>query len=479
MYSSRPRLVPARLARARWRRSRGSPAAPFAPRAASPGHLGRGRPRGPLERLEDRLLGDPVATLEVGRVGVERGDGRQRVGQVVEDEDEVGLDEGRRRDADRVALGERDGRLEGRDRVVGERPDGAAGEARHALGRLDAAARDEGADGRQRVGDVDASRSAGPGRRRAPSPAGSGSGRGRRGPRAGGAARRRGTSSDRGARRPRPIRAGRRGSPSSSRRKAPIGVSRSAGRVARRRIVSALAARRCACARLIGSAVVIAVGLGESRTTFVSGTKGRAFRGATLIRRCRTLVTDGPVRRLHGRRSALPSIAGALRRSLLASAARAASRSVRRLPGPFPVVVAPARTSRRISGSTCDGYSSRSQPAVRDVRGVWAGRVRGVKRRRDRPAQRPAERPVRAVRRHRSVGGRPAARRAWAPRRVEHGHVADRRSMRVRWTIRRKSHGTPDRACRFVPAWSIPQAGPDWSGTAGSKPVHRSIGSAG
>ena len=57
--------------------------------------------------------------------------------------------------------------------------------------------------------------------------------------------------------------------------------------------MSALAARRWACARLIGSAVVIAVGLGESRTTFVSGTKGRAFRGATLIRRCRTLVTDG------------------------------------------------------------------------------------------------------------------------------------------------------------------------------------------
>ena len=68
-----------------------------------------------------------------------------------------------------------------------------------------------------------------------------------------------------------------------------MGVSRSAERVARRRIVSALAARRFACARLIGSPVVIAVGLGESRTTFVSGTKGRAFRGATLIRRCRTL----------------------------------------------------------------------------------------------------------------------------------------------------------------------------------------------
>jgi hypothetical protein len=65
------------------------------------------------------------------------------VGQVVEDEDEVGLDERRGRRADRVALGQRDGRLERRDRVVGERADRAAGEPRHALGRLDAAARDE------------------------------------------------------------------------------------------------------------------------------------------------------------------------------------------------------------------------------------------------------------------------------------------------------------------------------------------------
>ena len=47
--------------------------------------------------------------------------------------------------------GQRHGRLEDRDRVVGERADGAAGEARHALGRLDAAARDEGPDGVERV----------------------------------------------------------------------------------------------------------------------------------------------------------------------------------------------------------------------------------------------------------------------------------------------------------------------------------------
>ena len=49
-------------------------------------------------------------------------------------------------------------------------------------------------------------------------------------------------------------------------------------------------------------------------------------------------------------------------------------RSVRRLPGPFPVVVVPVRTSHRVSGSTCDGYSSRSQPVLRDV-GAEYGRA--------------------------------------------------------------------------------------------------------
>ena len=83
---------------------------------------------------------------------MQRGDRRQRVGQVVEDEDEVGLDECGGRDADRVALGERHGRLEGGDRVVRQRTDGAAGEARHPVGRLDAAARDECPDGVERVG---------------------------------------------------------------------------------------------------------------------------------------------------------------------------------------------------------------------------------------------------------------------------------------------------------------------------------------
>ena len=83
--------------------------------------------------------------------------------------------------------------------------------------------------------------------------------------------------------------------PSSSRRNAPIGVSRSADRVARRSIVSALPASRFAWVRLSGSVMVTcgASGGPESKRPLVSGTKGRAFRGATLIRRCRTFLTDG------------------------------------------------------------------------------------------------------------------------------------------------------------------------------------------
>src|SRR3954454_19931118 len=101
--------------------------------------------------------------------------------------------------------------------------------------------------------------------------------------------------------------------------------------------------------------------LENQETTVRPGTKGRAFRGATLLRRCRTAVPDGPAA-FPRCRSALPCIAGALRRSLLTSAAFAAPCSVRRLPGPFP--------RRRRSGShqppdlwiDSDGYSSRSSP---------------------------------------------------------------------------------------------------------------------
>ena len=142
MYSSRPRLVsigPASGWRRRWSGVVGT---------GELGGTGAGRP---LERLEDGRLGDPVAALEVRRVGVERGDGRQRVGQVVEDQHEVGLDERGGRDADRIALRQRDGRLEGRHRVVGDGTDRTAGEARHPVARLDAPTPHEVADGVERV----------------------------------------------------------------------------------------------------------------------------------------------------------------------------------------------------------------------------------------------------------------------------------------------------------------------------------------
>ncbi len=113
---------------------------------AGPDELGRRGPGGALEGLEDGRFRDPVAALEVRRVGVQRRDRREGVGQVVEDDDEVRLDEGGRRHAGRVRLGQRHGRLEDRDRVVGKGPHGAAGEARHALARTDASSRDEGPD---------------------------------------------------------------------------------------------------------------------------------------------------------------------------------------------------------------------------------------------------------------------------------------------------------------------------------------------
>ena len=138
----------------------------------------------------------------------------------------------------------------------------------------------------------------------------------------------RGTSTARAAPRPRPIRAGRR---ASRRRRGEgtrrSGVSRSAARVARSNSVSALPASRFAWVRLSGSVIVTCGASGGSSPRLrespenqndlsSSGTKGRAFRGATLIRQCRTFLTDGWS---FDDRSALPAIAGALRRSLLGS----------------------------------------------------------------------------------------------------------------------------------------------------------------
>ena len=144
MYASRPRLVSAGCA--------ARPAGSAPARRGRAGDLGRRRAPGTVERGEDRLLGDPVAALEVGRLGVQRRDRGERVGEVVEHQDEVGLDEGRHRDVDGVELRERDGRLERGDRVVGERPDGAAGEPRHPVDRQHPAARHERADRGEGIG---------------------------------------------------------------------------------------------------------------------------------------------------------------------------------------------------------------------------------------------------------------------------------------------------------------------------------------
>ena len=355
MYSSRPRLVSTA--------STGRESAVCVARARRrTGHLGLARTRRPLERLEDRGLGDAVSGLEVRRLGVERGDRRQRMRQVVEHEHEVGLDERRGRDADGVALGEWHGRLEGGHSVVRERPDGTAGEPRHPLGRLDATTRDEGSDGGQRVGTVErldgqARRVDGFGHRSgldasdavahleqppgtdakeriAPQPL----------PALDGFEKvRRATviEPEEGADRRLEVRRTRR---------AQEDRVRVGGDSLRLR-----QADRVRCGHRDGASRI-------KKRPFRPGTKGRAFRGATLIRRCRTSRDRRAGRGFRGDRSALPCIAGALRRSLLTSAAHAAPCSVRRLPGPFP--------RRRRSGShqppdlwiDSDGYSSRSSP---------------------------------------------------------------------------------------------------------------------
>ena len=117
---------------------------------------------------------------------------------------------------------------------------------------------------------------------------------GRRGPRAGGADRRRGTSSARGARRPRRTRGGRRAAVVEPEERADrrLEVGRARGAQEDRVGVGGEALRLRQADR-IGGVCHRSGAARESKTTFVSGTKGRAFRGATLIRRCRTLVTDG------------------------------------------------------------------------------------------------------------------------------------------------------------------------------------------
>ena len=97
------------------------------------------------------------------------------------------------------------------------------------------------------------------------------------------------------------------------------------------------------------------------------------------FRRCRTLLTGGPSR-LRDDRSALPCIAGALRRSLLTSAARAASWFGPEAPGAIP-----SSSSLRLApaAGSLDRHATGTRPvhspSLRDVRGVWARAPRGVK----------------------------------------------------------------------------------------------------
>ena len=235
--------------------------------------------------------------------------------------------------------------LERGHRVVGERSDGTAGEPRHPLGRLDAAARDERADGGQRVVRRDRlDRQVGRVGRLRDRPGldpGLAVADLEQPPRP--------DAEERVA--PEPLAAldrfeeiGRTAvveAQEGADRGLEVGRARGAQQDRVRVGGEALGLRQ---ADRIGCRHRVVASENQERP-FVSGTKGRAFRGATLIRRCRTCLTDGPagLRLRDRRRSALPCIAGALRRSLLTSAARAASCSVRRLPGPFP--------RRRRSGS--------------------------------------------------------------------------------------------------------------------------------
>src|SRR5688500_12717104 len=163
-----------------------------------------------------------------------------------------------------------------------------------------------------------------------------------------------------------------------------MGVSRSAGRVARSRIVSAFAERRFASVRLSGSFVVMSVA--STRPVRAGNQIRPVVQGRKVVPSAvppsfgdAALVTDGPstdVPSPTDRRCpvSLALCAGAYlwRSSPL--------RSVRRLPGPFTAVAAPVSTSHRVSLPTRDGYSSRSQPVIRDVAGSMSlARVR-VKR---------------------------------------------------------------------------------------------------
>jgi hypothetical protein len=122
------------------------------PAAREARQFGLGRSGRPVERLEDRPLGDAVATLEIRGFGVKRGDRREGVCQVVEDEYQIRLLEGRHRNADRVARGKRHGRFEAGNGVVCQGADGPSGKARDALPGKNPPLGDEAPESLQRIG---------------------------------------------------------------------------------------------------------------------------------------------------------------------------------------------------------------------------------------------------------------------------------------------------------------------------------------
>ena len=111
--------------------------------------------------------------------------------------------------------------------------------------------------------------------------------------------------------------------PSSRRRNAPMGVSRSAERVARSSSVSAFATSRFAWARLSGSVVVTCGASGAAASSSSAPrieTTSRPRDERSSLPRCHphSALPHFPDRQgSNDRRSALPAIAGALRRSLL------------------------------------------------------------------------------------------------------------------------------------------------------------------
>jgi hypothetical protein len=247
---------------------------------------------------------------------------------MVEHEDEIGLDERGGRDAHRVALRQRDGRLEDRHRIVGERTHCPAGEPRHAGRRHDAPPWHEAADRVERIrgfGDVERQircvlrHRDRPGLRSSDAVADL-----EEPPRA--------DTKERVASQPLPaldrLEEVRRPTVVEAEEGADgrLEVGRAGGaeqdRVRVRREALRLGQAERIVRRHVGG-LHAARPRRESNTTSRPGTKGRAFRGATLIRRCRTRDRRAFDGISVADRSALPCIAGALRRSLLVAAVAA------------------------------------------------------------------------------------------------------------------------------------------------------------